>query len=187
MAKAKFSKFLELLRGKAGGFVIRRRPDGTFIFSGAPTYKKNRGTPRQKAHWQRVSDAAHDAKYLARIHPIYAELAKSEVARGRWLSAYNFAFADCMKPPVIHRIERADGCIRVEATDNILVDKVYVTILDEAGRHLERGQATRGDGDWWEFPCTDQGKKILAEAWDLARNYASLEAQAPAVPLGRCE
>jgi hypothetical protein len=33
MAKAKFSKFLEMLRGKAGGFVIRRKPDGTFILS----------------------------------------------------------------------------------------------------------------------------------------------------------
>ncbi len=151
MAKVKFSKFLEYLRGKAGGFVIRRRPDGTFIFSGAPTYKKNRGTPKQKAHWQHVSEVTKEARVLARIHPIYAELAAEDVARGKWMSAYNFAFADCMKPPVIHRIERREGLIRVQATDNIGITKVRVTVTDENGKTLESGNAIRAEGDWWEY------------------------------------
>ena len=175
MAKAKFSKFLEMLRGKAGGFVIRCRPDGTFIFSGAPIYKKNRGTPKQKAHWQHVSEAAHDAKYLARMHPIYARLAAEDVARGKWMSAYNFAFADCMKPPVIHRIERREGCIRVEASDNIGVTKVQVFVLSESGQFLEYGDATRAEEDWWEYASHAQGKQILAKAFDLPGNCTELE------------
>jgi hypothetical protein len=175
MAKAKFSKFLEMLRGKAGGFVIRRRPDGTFIFSGAPTYKKNRGTPRQKAHWQHVSDAAHDAKDLAKIHPIYGQLAAEDKARGKWMSAYNFAFADCMKAPVIHRIERREGCIRVQASDNIGVTRVQVFVLGESGRFLEHGDATRTGGDWWEYASHAQGRQILAKAFDLPGNCTEFE------------
>jgi hypothetical protein len=139
------------------------------------TYKKGRGSPKQKAHWQHVSDVTQDAKYLARIHPIYARLAAEAKAREKWLSAYNFAFADCMKPPVIHRIERGEGCIRVQATDNILVDKVYVSILDETGGPLETGQATRGADDWWVFPTQTTGKTIVAQALDLARNCTKLE------------
>ena len=65
----------------------------------------------------------------------------------KWLSAYNFAFADCMKPPVIHSVERREGCIRVQATDNIGVTRVRVSVLDEAGRLLVNGAATRADDD----------------------------------------
>ena len=175
MAKIKFSKLLEDVRGKIGKLVVRRRPDGTFLLSGAPTYKKNRGTPKQKAHWQRVSDAAHDAKDLAKIHPIYAQLVAEPKAREKWLSAYNFAFADCMKPPVIHRIERREGCIRVQASDNIGVTKVRVYVLDESGRSLEHGDATRAEGDWWEYASHAQGRLVLAKAFDLPGNCTELE------------
>jgi hypothetical protein len=37
------------------------------------------------------------------------------VAKEKWLSPCNFALAGCLKPPVIHRIKRTVGCIRVEA------------------------------------------------------------------------
>jgi hypothetical protein len=54
MAKGEFIKILEILRGKVAGLVVRRRPDGTFIFSQPPTYKSTpsmpgwRPNPRQK-------------------------------------------------------------------------------------------------------------------------------------------
>jgi hypothetical protein len=35
---------------------------------------------------------------------------------------------------VIHRIERREGRILVEASDNVLETKVRVTVLDEEGR-----------------------------------------------------
>jgi hypothetical protein len=179
MAKISFSKILEDVRGKIGKLVVRHRPDGTTILSGAPTYEKNRGTPRQKAHWQKVSDAAHDAKELAKTHPIYARLAAEPQAKGKWLSAYNFAFADCMKPPVIHRIERREGCIRVQASDNIGVTQVKVYILNESGKSLEHGDATRAEGDWWEYASHTPGRQILAKAFDLPGNCTELEIQHP--------
>jgi hypothetical protein len=128
-----------------------------------------------KAHWKHVSQVAPYASALAKVHPIYAELAAQPQAKGKWLSPYNFAFADCMKPPVVHCIERREGCIQVQASDNIGVTRVWVFVLDESGRSLETGDAVRVEGDWWEFPTRAEGKRILAKAFDLPGNCTELE------------
>jgi hypothetical protein len=74
------------------------------------------------------------------------------------------------------RIERRKDQIRVEATDNIGVVRVRVTIRDDQGQVLERGEATRSRGNWWKFtPQTARRSgSILAEAWDLSENKARL-------------
>ena len=89
-------------------------------------------------------------------------------------NAYNFAVSDWFKPPEIHRVQRRGGHIRVEATDNIQVARVRVTILDEDGRVLEKGDCTKGTGKWWTFTSTVKGHTIIAEAWDLPRNVAKV-------------
>jgi hypothetical protein len=57
----------------------------------------------------------------------------------------------------------------VEASDNVMVTRVQVTILDEKGKVVEKGEAVKMDERWWEFDSVKEGK-ILAEAWDLAGN-----------------
>jgi hypothetical protein len=47
-----------------------------------------------------------------------------------------------------------DGQSPVEASDNVIVTTVVITILD-------------GEGDWWEYVPSTDGKLIRAEAWDL--------------------
>jgi hypothetical protein len=49
---------------------------------------------------------------------------------------------------VIHTIKRMGNLIRVEASDNVIVAKVRVTILDAGGKVLEQGQAVQADDDW---------------------------------------
>jgi hypothetical protein len=175
MAKGKFIKILEMLRGKVAGLVVRRRPDGTFIFSQPATFEKDSWSQAQKDHRKHVSQVGPYASALAKTHPIYARLAAEPEAKAKWMSAYNFAFADCMKPPVIHRIERRDGCIRVEATDNIGVTQVRVFVLDDSGKALEYGDAIRAEGDWWEYVSHAEGRQILAKAFDLPGNCTQLE------------
>jgi hypothetical protein len=51
-----------------------------------------------------------------------------------------------------------------------MVISVQVTILDETGKVMEQGEATRMHGDWWEYFSTVQGKTIIAEAHDLPQN-----------------
>jgi hypothetical protein len=165
MAKVTLNQLLEILQGGIGGLVFRQMPDGTIIMSGAPRHNKRKTTKKQKAHRERFQEAARHAKWAAREYPIYAELAK-----GTWKSAYNFALSDWWHAPVIHRIKRQKGHILVEATDNIMVAKVRVTILDGEGKVIEKGEGIKRKGNWWEFAPQKDGRSILAEAWDLAEN-----------------
>ena len=66
--------------------------------------------------------------------------------------------------------DQGAGCIRVEASDNVLVAKVRVTVLDEGGTVVEAADAVRGEGNWWEFASQARGTTIVAEAWDLPKN-----------------
>jgi hypothetical protein len=50
-------------------------------------------------------------------------------------------------PPVIYAIERRGKLIRMEASDNMMVAKVLVTILDAEGKALEQGQAMQAEGN----------------------------------------
>jgi hypothetical protein len=172
MAKVTMNQLLEVLRGRIGGLVFRQRPDGRTIISGAPRYRKGKATPKQKAHRERFKDAVHYARWAAKLHPVYGELAE-----GTWKSAYNFALSDWFEAPVIHRIERREGRVLVEASDNIRVTRVQVSVLDEQGTALEKGEAIRGEGNWWEFASQSEGKTIVAEARDLAEHVTRFVSQ----------
>ena len=96
---------------------------------------------------------------VAKTHPIYAQLAAGAVK-----SPYNWALSYWFNPPVIHGIQRMGNLIRVEASDNVMVAKVQVTILDAERKVLEQGQAVQGfrhgeqktnrqptNSGWWEY------------------------------------
>lgn len=178
MTKVLFHGSIEGFQGRMGGLIFRRLPDGTTVVTQAPPKKnkrqkkraKEKRSPRQKDHNERFSDSSSYAKWASRDNPVYAELAAADPMR----NAYNFAISDWFRPPVIHRIQRRGKHIRVEATDNIQVARVRVTVLDEAGQVLEKGECTKGKGNWWIFTPTVEGHTILAEAWDFPRNKVSL-------------
>jgi hypothetical protein len=178
MAFINLNKIFGGLRGAIGDLVLRLRPDGKLIVTSKPRYKgkrRHKGTPAQRAHRQHVKEVAPFASHLAKTHPIYAELAAGDKARGKSMSPYNFALADCLVPPVIHCIERREGCIRVQASDNIGVVTVSVKVKDENGKILEWGDAVRAEGDRWEFHTQAEGKTVVAHAWDLPDNVVKLE------------
>ena len=98
-----------------------------------------------------------------------------ELAKARKLTAYNIALSDRMMPPVIHRILVREGTILIQASDNVMVAKVEVQVLGEHGEVLERGEAVRLKGDWWEYILCYAGVTIIAAAWDLAGNVTKAE------------
>jgi hypothetical protein len=181
MTKVFYNGSIKNFRGRIGNLIFRQLPDGTTVVSEAPPKEtgrrkkraKEKRSARQKEHNARFEEASHYAKQ-AQTQPIYVELAAATTMR----TAYNFALSDWFESPVIHRIERRKGQIRVEATDNIGVVRVRVTIQDEQGQVRERGEATRGRGNWWKFtPQTaGRGGNILAEAWDLPGNVTRVVA-----------
>jgi hypothetical protein len=178
MTKVLFHGSIKGFRGRIGNLIFRQLPDGSTVVTQAPPKKNSRQKKRaklkrsahQQAHNSRFQEASAYAKQAAKVHAVYADLAAVTPMK----TAYNFALSDWWHAPVIHRIQRRKGCIRVEASDNIMVARVRVTILDEQGAVLEKGEATRTKGNWWKFPSHAAGTKIVAEAWDLAKNKAQL-------------
>jgi hypothetical protein len=81
---------------------------------------------------------------------------------------------DWFHPPQIGCVAREEGRILVEASDDVLVTRVQVTILDNEGRVLEAGEAVREEGDWWEYASRAVGKTVIAEARDLPGNATKL-------------
>lgn len=177
MPKVFYNGSIANFRGRIGNLIFRQLPDGTTVVSEAPPKEtgrqkkraKEKRSPRQKAHNESFADSSAYGKW-AQTQPVYVELAAATPMR----TAYNFAIKDWWKPPVIHRIERQKGQIRVEATDNIGVVRVRVTVRDEQGLIMEQGEATRTRGNWWKFTPQTEGRSILAEAWDLPENKTSL-------------
>ena len=177
MTKVFYNGSIANFRGRIGNLIFRQLPDGTTVVSQAQPKEtgrrkkraKEKRSPRQKAHNERFADASHYAR-MEQTHPVYVELAAASLMS----NAYNFALKDWFKPPVIHRVERQAGAILVQATDNVTVARVRVTILDGEGKALEKGEAVRRQGDWWQFAPKAEGASILAEAWDLPGHVTKL-------------
>jgi len=134
------------LSGRLGNLIFRQMPDGTTVVTQAKPKKnsrqkrraKERRSDRQKAHNERFSDASSYGK-VYQTNPVYIQLAKVTPMH----TAYNFAVSEWWHAPEILRIERKGKYIRVEATDNIQVTRVRVTLLDKDGKVLERGKRSK--------------------------------------------
>ena len=164
MAKIKKNAIMQGLSGSVGGLVFRQMSDGSIRVSAKPDFSHRKFSQGQKDHQSRFKQAVAYAREAAKTQPIYAEL-----AQGTTKNAYNWALSDWFNPPVIHRIERIESRIRVDARDNVLVTRVRVTIVNADGEVLESGDASQVDTDWWEYPVSTEGI-IEAVAWDMAGN-----------------
>ena len=171
MAKVEKNPLVRGISGSVGNMVFRQMPHGETWISATPDFSRRKFSQKQKSHQSRFREAAAYAREAAKTQPIYAQLAAGTIQ-----SPYNWALSDWFNPPVIHRIERKAGLIRVQASDNVRVAQVRVAILDAQGETLEQGQAAQAEGPstgsgWWEYVSSKDGK-VVAEAWDLAGNVA---------------
>ena len=174
MARLRKNAVLSGLSGKIGkDHYARRRRDGKTIICQNPDFSNRQFSEAQLAVESGMKAAAAYAKVASRENPIYAELARKK-AKKKVKNAYNVALGDWFNAPEIDRIEWKDGHIRVSASDDVLVTKVTVTILGEAGQRLEQANATLNSGIWWEYQAAHKGL-VRVEAWDLASNVTRQE------------
>jgi hypothetical protein len=84
--------------------------------------------------------------------------------------------ADWFHPPEIKEINLSEWngqvgqLIRVQALDDVQVQKVSVVITDESDVVLEQGLADPEDGGWWVYRTTTSSSgnpKVLVAAEDL--------------------
>src|SRR6266542_4065667 len=168
MAKVQNNVIVRGLSGAIGQqVVLRRMRDGSTVAAKIQDFSKRKFSREQKGHQSRFRQAAMYAKAAAQKHPIYTKLTE-----GTLKNPYNVALSDWFNPPVIHKVERENVCIRIWASDNVMVTRVQVTVLDEEGGIRERGEGVRGEGDKWDYVSNAAGK-VMAEAWDLAGNKVS--------------
>ena len=139
MAKVNDNLFMNRLSGQLGDqIIIKRGRGGRTIICKKPTFREDREfSPAQLARQQAFREAATYAR-TQKLNPTYIEDAE-ETAK----CSYNVAITDWLHPPVIHRIERKGGVIRVQASDNVMVTKIDIRVVDEAGGILEAGQPDR--------------------------------------------
>ena len=168
MAKARTNALIESLSGAIGkDLYARTTKDGRTIISKKPDFGNRQFSEAQLNVQNRTRQAAAYAKAASKENPIYAQKAK-----GTAMNAYNVAVRDWRRPPVIFRIQWQDGQVRVGVYDDVIVTRVTVSILDETGRTLERGEAERDAG--WEYQAATRGN-VCVEAWDLAGNVTRQE------------
>lgn len=163
MAKVKKNPVIQGISGKIGNLVFKQLPDGSTIVTAKQVLHNKKWSEGQVAHQARMREAAAYGRE-AQYHAVYVALAENST-----LTGYNWAFGDRMKPPVIHKIERAEGLVRVRASDNVGVVRVEVQVLDEKGAVQAWGEAVQTSKEVWEFG-TEQAGKVVVQVWDLARN-----------------
>jgi len=170
MAKLKANGIIEGLSGSLGkNLYVRTTKDGRMIISQRPDFINRQFSEAQLKVQERTRQAAAYAKVASKENPIYAQKAK-----GTSLNAYNVAVRDWRRPPVIDSIEWEAGHILVRATDDVMVTRVTVTVLGEAGQCLEQGEAELNLGNRWEYQAKNKGVARV-EAWDLASNVTRQE------------
>ena len=175
MAKVKKNIVMSGLSGSLGpDHYARITKDGRTIISQKPDFGNRQFSQAQLDNQSRTKQAAEYAKVACRDNPIYAQK-----AAGTSKNAYNIAFRDWRRPPVICSLDLCiDGKVRVSADDDVMVTKVTVTILDELGQCLEHGEAELTLGVWWDYRSANRGR-IRVEAWDLAGNVTAREFEDP--------
>lgn len=174
MAKVISNIAMSGLSGTLGkDLYIRQTRDGRTIISAKPDFSNRQFSEGQLDHQSCMKQAAAYAKVASKDNPIYAEK-----AAGKAKNAYNVALGDWFKPPGIRRIERNQGRIRVDASDDVMVTRVTVTILDDDGQPLEQGEAELVLGVWWDYRATNRAR-IQVEACDLAGNVTRQEFYPP--------
>ena len=171
MAKVRDNPITQGLSGKLGrSLFFRRLRNGTTLLCRVPDFSNREFSPEQLTHQSRFQKAAAYARVAAKTYPIYAELAQQTQQ-----PAYNIALSDWFHPPVIHEVTWQGDRIRVNATDNVRVAKVRITIVNNLGQTLEQGEAASSINDtWWEFETSTEGK-LIVEAFDLAGNCTKHE------------
>ncbi len=170
MARLKKNAIISGLSGALGkDHYARQTKDGKTIICQNPDFRNRQFSEAQLGIQSSMKAASAYAKVASKVNPIYAKLAE-----GKAKNAYNIAIGDWFEAPTIDRIEWDEGHIRVSASDDVMVTKVTVTILGEAGQRLEQSEAKLNLGVWWEYQATNRGK-IRVEAWDFAGNVTRQE------------
>jgi len=186
MSQSKNNVVTHGLSGMVGGMLVFRQVNGKTIVAQRPRKSNKEPTLSQLERQQKFKDAALFAKGIIK-DPLYKSFYETLAVEG--LSAYNVAFADFFKPPTLAKpvITSYNGVIgnkiKVQATDDVKVLSVSVSIFDANDLLIETGFATQMPNNFdWEYLVSKNnptltGTKIRFKATDIPENISILEVE----------
>jgi len=177
-----------IMRGASGALgdelVFRQRAGKTVI--SIPAFRRvDKRTKEQLIFRERFRQAAIYATAVI-ADPARKVLYQAIAKLGT--SAYNMAFRDRFKAPVITAIDIGNysgspgDIIRIGAEDDFRVESVQVTIIDAAEVIVEDGFAVANPEGTWLYTAananaTPAGGKVLVDVRDLPGNITTGEAR----------
>jgi hypothetical protein len=181
MARLRYHSLLHGSYGRVGDVIVKRYKYGE-VLSRRPQMGHLIPSEKQRAQHERWRAAA---AYYQRVKadPALATC-YAGVVRKKGLPLSAITTRDFMRPPQVHGIDlrhyrgRPGDLIQVEATDDVTVAAVMITLRDGSGAVLEYGPAACAD-HLWEYRAktiAPEGSQVTieAEAQDLPGNRATL-------------
>ena len=169
-----------------GDRVSARKVNGGVIVTNRPVRKRGKPSAKLLAQRERFKEAVAYAKHQEKHEKssaLYAQGIKS-----KHQSVYSVALGDFMNAPIVKMIDpsfyhgRIGDIVEIEATDDFMVTKVIVTIIDAHDVVIEQGEATQHSDriNAWEYKsveanATQRGTKIRAIAIDKPGNKGTKE------------
>ncbi len=153
MAKMKFNGFVDTIRGKVGGLVVRKGRKGKFTLSNMPDFGEQTPSEAQAAQREAFGRAV---EYGKSVMADPDKLAFYEgLAEQKDMPAFSLCVGDYLNPPTMDELDvsvyqgKVGDSILIPTHDDIGVVKVTVELTRTDGTRIEKGQAIdMGAGNW---------------------------------------
>ena len=184
MAESKDNIMTHGLSGTVGNLVVFRQRAGKTIVANLPKESKVPPTAEQLLTQMRFRESNIYAR-AAMKDPKVKEIYESKAKPGQ--SAFNVAMSDFFHPPVISDADvsgytgKVGDVVKARVTDDVLVTGVFVSIVNEDGKPVEKGEAVV-DSNGLDFTYTATadnpdiaGTVIEFSATDMPDNVTTLD------------
>lgn len=176
-----------IMRGMSGSLgeeLVFRQRAGKTVVCLPPVPREDNPTEEQLTIRSKFHEASRYAK-TAIANPTLKAQYKAKAELGT--SAYNVAFADFFRAPVILNVDASNysgapgNTILIEAIDDFKVQSVRVTILTAGGDVLETGTAVANpeSSGYWTYTITasnpDRSGVVRIQVSDLPGNVTTRE------------
>jgi hypothetical protein len=157
MTKIKNNPLLKGASGMLGDVIVYRQVKGGVIMANKPKSSGNI-TENQLAVREKFKKAANYAKRQTAIPASKAEY-EAKISE-KLNSAYAVAVKDFLTAPSVDQVDLAGyngqvgDKILIQASDDFMVDSVFVTILSAANAVIEAGPAFLTPDGEWEYTAT---------------------------------
>lgn len=165
MAKSIENFVMQGASGKVGKMLVFRQRAEQTIIAKRPKKNTKPATEAQLEFRDRFTEAAYYAK-SAISNPALKDQYQAKTKPGQ--SAYNIAFADYLKTPVLRKVMADEYMGQIGDTltfriiDNFKLQSVNVRILDEDKNVIEQGAATLlENGLDWQYTATVPNPTVL--------------------------